>query len=211
MSKMPTELSKAIGARLKLARSKKGLTQDKAAVKLGIPKSQTISAYETGTNYPPIDRLMDMCQLYGVSSDFILFGSNSPIKRTSKEYLEQLIEAVDHFGFRIRPEQEINNGTIPGRAIGWDPDLVELDPHIFSEDHLQEISVDSRDFDSFVSQWIQLRKSLQVDAMDQEDYKHLLAKKINALDDDVFPIIFPKEGEDQIELDYFDEEPPFDV
>ena len=209
MSKKPTALSAAIGSRLKFARSKKGLTQEQVRVELGIPKCQTISAYENGINYPPIDRLMDMCQLYGVSSDFILFGSKSPIKRTNKEYLEQLIEAIDHFGFCILPTKRIDDGPIHSRVICCDPHLVELNPHFFSEDRLQEISVDSHDFDSFVYQWIQLRNTLMIDAIDPEIYNDALTKRVNALDDTVFPIMYPVNRDDNNELDCLVDEIPF--
>ena len=57
--------------RLKLQRSKKGLTQEKLAQKIGVTKS-TISLYEVGDNVPDIKTLAALADFFGVSADYFL-------------------------------------------------------------------------------------------------------------------------------------------
>jgi len=61
-----------IGKRLKTARYKCGYSQQYAAAQLGITPSR-LSQIESGCNFSVI-YLAELCQLYSVSADFILFG-----------------------------------------------------------------------------------------------------------------------------------------
>lgn len=95
--------SKDIGQRLREAREKAGLTQAQAVEKLGIPKAQTLSAYENGKNSPPLEKIGEMCVLYGVSTDYIILGkkNNYRNEKDAVDHAEDLIAACDYLGLSI--------------------------------------------------------------------------------------------------------------
>ena len=64
------------GLRLKSLRSKKGLTQQQLADKLGIVKA-SVSSYEQSSNYPSVEILIQLCRTLNVSADFLLGLSDS--------------------------------------------------------------------------------------------------------------------------------------
>lgn len=57
--------------RLETARKKCGMTQRQAADSLHIVRS-TYSYYERGKTNPPLDILIKLAKLYGVSADYLL-------------------------------------------------------------------------------------------------------------------------------------------
>jgi transcriptional regulator with XRE-family HTH domain len=59
------------GARIRLARKRRGLTQHALARRLGLTK-QAITQLERGTRQPSADRLVALATVLGVSSDFLL-------------------------------------------------------------------------------------------------------------------------------------------
>lgn len=119
-------LAPAVGKRLKEARKKYGVTQDKVAELLGISK-QTISNYETGNTYPPEKMLDKLCKLYGVEPH-IIKGTN-PVQQDGvyDEIIRriQYIKNADYNNFNVQysnpfepvPSEEdwlrelINDGT----------------------------------------------------------------------------------------------------
>ena len=78
-----------IGKRLKDLRVKNKLSQNDLALSLGI-KRHTISAYETDSITPPIDKLILISKYYGVSIDYLCGVSDNPMINTNLD---------DSFGF----------------------------------------------------------------------------------------------------------------
>lgn len=69
-----------IGARLQQARKAAKLTQKDVAEKLPVVGSiQNMSAYESGKNNPTIEALKELSKLYGVSTDYLLFGEEEKL------------------------------------------------------------------------------------------------------------------------------------
>jgi transcriptional regulator with XRE-family HTH domain len=64
------------GDRVKALRTEKGLTQQQLADKLGLVKS-SVSAYEKSAKYPSVEKLMELCDFFCVSSDYLLGRSDS--------------------------------------------------------------------------------------------------------------------------------------
>ena len=64
---------KDLGIRLQQARKSAELTQDAASQKLHVT-AQAVSAWETDTTMPDIDKLPDIAELYGVTIDWLLRG-----------------------------------------------------------------------------------------------------------------------------------------
>ena len=68
-----------IGDKLKKARKKANLSQEKVAEIINTSRSN-ISKYETGFLEPNIDTLKKLCELYGISADELLEINNNKIE-----------------------------------------------------------------------------------------------------------------------------------
>lgn len=60
-----------LSERLKELRIEQGLTLKQLSMKLSIPL-QTYANYEHGTREPPIDLLIQICDFYKISADFLI-------------------------------------------------------------------------------------------------------------------------------------------
>ena len=78
-----------IGTKLKSARKKCGLTQEKAAETVGVSR-QTISNWENEKSYPDIVSVIRLSSLYSVSLDELLKGDEDMI-----EHLEESTNVVN--------------------------------------------------------------------------------------------------------------------
>ena len=81
-----------IAERLQELRKKAGYLQEQVAEMLGLSR-QAISKWESGQGKPEIDNVIKMTEIYNVSSDYILLGTEhktiTPMpekKNLSKEY-----------------------------------------------------------------------------------------------------------------------------
>ena len=63
-----------IGERLLDLRKSKNLSQEEVAYKLSVSR-QTISKWETNQSSPDFDKILPLCDLYGVSTDYLLIGN----------------------------------------------------------------------------------------------------------------------------------------
>ena len=77
-----------IGTKLKTARLKAKLTQEKAAEAIGVSR-QTISNWENEKSYPDIVSVISLSDLYGISLDELLKGDRKMI-----EYLNESTDVV---------------------------------------------------------------------------------------------------------------------
>ena len=64
------------GEKIYKLRKKKGLTQEELADRVGVSR-QAVSKWENGETYPETEKLIELCNLFGVSSDDILFGKET--------------------------------------------------------------------------------------------------------------------------------------
>jgi transcriptional regulator with XRE-family HTH domain len=65
-----------LGARLTAARKAEGLSQMEVAAELGVTKG-SLSAWENDKNFPQLDKFAQLCSLYRVSADQLLYGPSS--------------------------------------------------------------------------------------------------------------------------------------
>ena len=65
--------------RFKESREQAGLTQKEAAISLDV-SVQAVSYWETGARMPALDKVLQMCDLYKVSSDYLLGRTPMEIK-----------------------------------------------------------------------------------------------------------------------------------
>jgi putative transcriptional regulator len=74
----PSAFTRAIGARLRELREERGWTQRELDSRLGILQSK-LSKYESGTHQPSLRTLVRMANLFGVSTDYLLTGTGTPV------------------------------------------------------------------------------------------------------------------------------------
>ncbi len=85
---MANNEKQSVAMRLKLLRTEEGLTQNEIAEKLGISQ-QTYSKYEKGTSNVDSVILTKICNLYGVTADYVLGISSG-----GADDLEALVKRV---------------------------------------------------------------------------------------------------------------------
>ncbi len=150
---------KNIGQRLKLAREQKGLTQKEVCDKLNIPNVQTLSAYESGTNNPPMGTTFkQLLQLYGVSADWVLFGDKrqNSAEKTPYDIFLQLVESVDFLGLELTISEEYYGNK-------W------LNIDLSTAKH--------EETEQFIEKWQRFRKLFDQGDLDRTDYEELLMKR----------------------------------
>lgn len=82
-----------VAMRLKLLRTEEGLTQNEVAERLGISQ-QTYSKYEKGTSNMDSDTLKKVCNLYGVTADYVL-GISSQANNNLEELVKRVITTLN--------------------------------------------------------------------------------------------------------------------
>ena len=82
------------GKFLQLLRKETGLTQEELAEKLNVSR-RTVSRWETGTNMPDLDILMELSDLYEVDLREILSGERKS-ERMNEELKETVLQVADY-------------------------------------------------------------------------------------------------------------------
>ena len=90
-------MKEEIGIRIKNIRESMGLTKEDFAKHLGI-SGQYLGLVEHGKNYLSIEKLKFLCNLTGLSADYILFGKNPEIIENTKKLLSKFNEEQIELG-----------------------------------------------------------------------------------------------------------------
>ncbi len=83
-----------IGKFLQELRKEKGLTQEQLAERTGVAR-RTVSRWETGSNMPDLDILIDLSDFYAVDLREILSGERKG-ERMNKEMKETVLQVADY-------------------------------------------------------------------------------------------------------------------
>ncbi|MBR3803192.1 MAG: helix-turn-helix domain-containing protein [Clostridia bacterium] len=84
----------SIGDRIMQLRKEAGLSQEAFAEKLGVSR-QSVSKWESDSATPDLNKVIAICELFGVSSDYLLCGKeDSPVSETSAEPEAKIYEEV---------------------------------------------------------------------------------------------------------------------
>ena len=84
-----------IGTFLKDLRKEKGLTQEQLAETLNVSR-RTVSRWETGSNMPDLDLLMEIADLYAVDLREMLNGERKGEDRMNKEMEETVLKVAEY-------------------------------------------------------------------------------------------------------------------
>ena len=87
------------GDKLRALRMEKKLTQNDLAARLGIVGA-SVSSYEKNKQYPSVEVLIQLCQTFGVSADYLLGLSDDKNFNTStltEEQLQIVLRLINEF------------------------------------------------------------------------------------------------------------------
>ncbi len=87
------------GDKLRALRMKKNLTQNDLAARLGIVGA-SVSSYEKNKQYPSVEVLIQLCQTFDVSADYLLGLSDDKNFNTSTltdEQLQIVLRLINEF------------------------------------------------------------------------------------------------------------------
>ena len=80
-----------------------GVTQEGLAEQLGVSR-QTVSKWEAGTNYPEMDKLLTLCDLFHVSMDDLMRGAVSIAREGDTERYDRHMNRYDAVSYtHLRP------------------------------------------------------------------------------------------------------------
>lgn len=80
------------GDRLKRLRIEHNLTQEQLAQRVGVLKA-SISSYELGKQYPTINTLIKLCNLFDVSADYLI-GRSDSMQLMQRDLTDEQIAAI---------------------------------------------------------------------------------------------------------------------
>ena len=84
-----------VGAFLKDLRKEKGLTKEQLAETLNVSR-RTVSRWETGSNMPDLDLLMEIADLYEVDLREMLNGERKSEDKMNKELEETVLQVAEY-------------------------------------------------------------------------------------------------------------------
>ncbi len=98
-----------ISDRILKLRKEAGFSQESLAEKLGVSR-QSVSKWESGNVMPDIDNVIAMCEIFGVSADYLLTGETSPETSETFEPTQKLEETqAISFSSTPEPAQEVSD------------------------------------------------------------------------------------------------------
>lgn len=83
-----------IAERIMDLRKKKGWSQEELAERLGVSR-QSVSKWESGASVPDINRILEMSQIFGVTTDYLLKGTGEQMEIVEKEECTGQTETFD--------------------------------------------------------------------------------------------------------------------
>lgn len=116
--------------RINLLRKKMGLSQEELANKIGVSR-QAVSKWESGQSMPDLDKIIALSDLFGVSTDYILKGTDVSYDEgtlnaeTSKKIMISgviifaILALMIAFSLNRFRDDEIFMFTIGGGVIGY--------------------------------------------------------------------------------------------
>lgn len=96
-----------LGERIFELRKQNGLSQEELAEKLGVSR-QSVSKWESGNVMPDIDKAVAMCELFGVTTDYLLTGKDEEKNDINSDTLEEIVigELPDGVNIELNGETE---------------------------------------------------------------------------------------------------------
>ena len=90
------DIRKAFGLRLKKLRKQKGWTQKELANQIDIRFAQ-LNKYECGMHIPPIEKLVQLSDILGVTLDYLIMGNRDQIQALHNMRLIERLKELEGF------------------------------------------------------------------------------------------------------------------
>jgi transcriptional regulator with XRE-family HTH domain len=90
------DIRKAFGLRLKELRKQKGWTQKQLANRIDIRFAQ-LNKYECGMHVPPIEKLIQLSDILGVTLDYLITGNRDQIQPLHNVRLIERLQELESF------------------------------------------------------------------------------------------------------------------
>ena len=113
-----------VSSTIKSLRTERGWSQEKMAEKLGVSR-QAITKWETGAGTPDIENLAAIAQLFGVSTDSLIFGGD-----TGGEVMSEKFESVTSVDIAEEKNYDIRVGcarSVRMRTVDSEKVIVRLE------------------------------------------------------------------------------------
>ena len=91
-----------LGCRLYSYRKAKNLSQEEVAFALNVTR-QTVSKWETGQSTPDFDKILPICELYGITTDELITGEK---EESSEELTTNIINSNDAIDPKLEEEKK---------------------------------------------------------------------------------------------------------
>ncbi len=112
-----------IAERILKLRKEAGLSQEAFAEKLGVSR-QSVSKWESGNVMPDLDKVVAMCELFGVSTDYLLTGKEAdlpPEKSYEEVFVNNSSTESDNDYSYDENEEDDNNDNAASAAENGEP------------------------------------------------------------------------------------------
>ncbi len=87
-------LRAAVGGRIKELRKSRGWTMKELAARLAVRHTH-LSKYEAGLHAPPLEKLTQLTELFGVSLDYLIFGRQPDSQPITSMHLLERFRALE--------------------------------------------------------------------------------------------------------------------
>ena len=104
-----------IGEKITGLRVKAGLSQEQLAEQLDVSR-QSVSKWEMGQALPQIDKVLQLCELFGISTDLLL-RDNIPLQTVGKSNNKYF--GTDGFRGEANVTLTSDQAYKVGRFLGW--------------------------------------------------------------------------------------------
>lgn len=91
-----SEIRKAVGGRIKLLRKQKGWTQKELAKHID-GSYQQLNKYESGVHAPPLDKLVQLAEALGTTTDYLITGNATEEAPLFNKRLLQRFKMLESF------------------------------------------------------------------------------------------------------------------
>ena len=108
-----------LGETIRSIRTEKGMSQGDLADALDVSR-QSVSKWETDASVPELDKLVKMCDLFGVTADDLIRPEREAAEASPSLQTEQTISAPQGVLTPPPPAASSSVKTVSGvRAVGW--------------------------------------------------------------------------------------------
>lgn len=90
-----TVLAVELGSRIRQLRAERNWSQRELARKIGVASKSVISYYELGERFPSYETLVRLSDVFAVTTDYLLRGTDSEIRLNTNALTNEQVDALN--------------------------------------------------------------------------------------------------------------------